>query len=620
MTDLMAVSGKAGRMLVNLLGKSWRIVYVRPRTGRSGAKRSRPTLFAFWHGRQLPMLYTHRYEDVSVLVSRNRDGQYVTNILEKMGFSTIRGSTSRGGLRALRETSVFLSSGGDVAITPDGPRGPAEKPADGVAVISSFGKKPVVAMGTSAWPRIRFRSWDKFILPLPFSLISIVEGRPLWPWNRMEESMEFFMSKLKAEMRRVSYLSDFNTDPLARFQAGIFSLVGRILKPAVKLSLLFRSPQERRERTGCIDTRYDHPVWFHGSSLGEIKGLLPLIRKTLYNDLPVHVTCFTPQGRELLKKENLPSCFLPLDIPSWTRKFLKKIQPRLLVIAETELWPNLLREAARKSIPVIMANARLDPAKIKGYRYFSRFISLMLSSFVRILARTREDADRFISLGVDERCVKVAGDTKAASPPDLPEAYWRNRLPENMPVLVAGSTRPGEEVDVVLAAGSSGMFPVVAPRHLERVQEVVKLLIAEGLTVSLWSEEKQVSPEETDCLILDTHGMLTAFYALADVAFVGGTMVPIGGHNVLEPLQHGIPLVVGKYYENHRDVVNKAVAAGFGVICRNRLDMERAFTKLMTEKHDTGIIKKLGSGDSERAVNSFLEALDIAAVTDRKGI
>lgn len=561
--DPLSLSRVLGRLFMRLIGLTWRVEYLRPYSGRSGSTRGRTVFYAFWHGRQLPLIHTHRGEGVTVLVSRNTDGQYVSNILHSMGFRTVRGSSSRGGAQALPRLAKSLRRGTDCAITPDGPRGPAEKAKAGTALISRLGGRPVVPMATSGWPSVRFRSWDRFMLPLPFAKVVVAEGRPIHPMRR-DEAQEAWLEGLETALRSVTSYADLRSSPRAAAVSILLGASARAVSPLARLLLLYRPKRERRERKGYATPSYDRPVWMHGSSLGELNGLLPYARGLLRRGVEVHMTCFTPSGRGFIEEQGITGSYIPLDVPRWIERFLERTAPRALVLAETEIWPNTILGVLSMRIPCVLVNGRLSRRSLSRYRLMGPLPGMMLSCFSAVMTRSVEDRRRFLSLGVDERVVTVSGDSKFLADSGDPPPEWRRLLACHGPVMVAGSTREGEEAVILRACRSAGYFPVIVPRHLNRVAEVEALMKETGFKPARWSMLSGNQPEELvfDSVLTDVQGVLARMYGIGDAAFVGGTLAPIGGHNVLEPAMRGVPFTVGPNYGNFRGTVERLRKTG----------------------------------------------------------
>lgn len=534
--------GSAGKALLELLGRTWRVESIYPPAG-TGRRR---VLYSFWHGTQLPLLYTHRNRGITVMVSRSRDGGLVAALLSAMGFGTVRGSSSRNGAEAAMEMCSILGRG-SCAITPDGPRGPAKTVKPGVLRIAARTGVPITAMGVAAWPRIRLSSWDGFLIPLPWSRVAVAEGIPILP-KRITEAA------LTAEMGRVTAAAAMAVSPAAALQAAAAGVAGAAAMPL----LLFRPSLERRERLGGGPSLATRPAWLHGSSLGELRGLLPVAGALSERRVPVYFTCFTPSGRAFIRREGLPGSFLPLDTPGCVQRFLSRVRPRCLFLAETEIWPCLLREVLHRGIPAAMVNARLSERSMKGYTLIRRLVAGCLSGFAGILARTPEDAERFRRLGVEGRVVRVAGDGKAAVAPAPPDPEWKGMLVPGVPYLVAGSTREGEEEFVLNAVKAAGIGVILAPRHSDRLPAAFSA--ARRLGFAPVSFQGGEGPGK--CIILDVQGVLPRIYPLGAAAFLGGTVARVGGHNILEPLSQGLPVAVGPHHWNHRATVEKGVATG----------------------------------------------------------
>ncbi len=541
------------RILVTLLGRTWRIERLKAGADLPGER----VLFSFWHGSQLPLLFTHRHQGFKVLVSRSRDGEIVAALLHSMGYGTVRGSSSRGGAQAVSDLCAALQYT-SCAITPDGPRGPREVPKAGLFAVAERAGVPVKPLGAAAWPALRLSSWDRFLVPLPFCRVAVTEGVPIPP-KRLSRAA------VSAEMGRVSALAELAVSPVAGTQAFAAGAAVALALPV----LWFRPRRERMERLGYASAGASCPAWLHGSSLGELRGLVPVASILASRNVPVHITCFTPSGREFIDREGFTGSFLPLDTPSCVRRFLSRVRPRCLILAETELWPCLLRETVLSGIPAGMVNARMSHKSLKRYSLIRSTLAGSISCFAGILARTENDAAAFRDLGVRPGIVTVAGDGKAAVTPEPPEPDWNRMLLPDRDYVVAGSTRPGEEEFVLRAAGLAGMGVILAPRHGDRVGEAFASAKTLGWTPELFSRSEGAA----DCIVLDTQGVLARIYPLGAAAFLGGTVAPIGGHNILEPLSQGLPVIVGPHHGNHGIIVAEGVERGVVAVAHTPEEM-----------------------------------------------
>lgn len=345
------------------------------------------------------------------------------------------------------------------------------------------------------------------------------------------------------------------TAPIAS-EAPLFPLV---------VSRLFPAVEGPRAREG---------VWIQGVSLGEVEIALTLAEELAVRrpDLPLLFTSTTPAGVGLLSRRR-PGAWrtFPLDLPFSVRRFFDATAPRLLVLIETELWPSVLREAQRRAVPVLIVNARLSERSALRYRRAERLLAGSWDALTHVLARTAEDAARFAAIGVAASRITVGGDLKfdraPAGAPPFAEAL--RRLADGRPILVAGSIAAAEiplvlDVRRRLAAAAPGVFLVLAPRQPEAFDAADRAARADGLVVRRRSslEKESPGPARVDVLLLDTVGELAGTYALGGAALLGGTFAPKGGHNVLEPLRAGAPVVHGPSIFN----IRSALAAGTGAV------------------------------------------------------
>ncbi len=331
-----------------------------------------------------------------------------------------------------------------------------------------------------------------------------------------------------------------------------------------------------KERLGLWDRRLREEVakkapflWAHGASVGEVQLTLRLLEEFRpYLPWPILLTSMTPQGLGVARgKVDIALPFpIPLGLP--IRTFLRRINPRAILIAETELWPPLLWEAERKGIPVVLFNARISDGSFKRFLAFRPLFRKALGAFSLILVRSEKDYGRFVKLGAPPERVVITGDLKFLKPFN-PSSERMLKLKEELHlgrerIIVSGSTHRGEE-ELILEAflslrGSMKVRLIIAPRHIERAGEVKRLAEGFGLSVVLRSDYCDVP---WDVLILDTVGELRDFYGLADVAIVGGSFVKgIGGHNLLEPLVWGVPTLHGPYVDNFALLSERLQALG----------------------------------------------------------
>ncbi|ETF10220.1 lipid IV(A) 3-deoxy-D-manno-octulosonic acid transferase [Pseudomonas sp. RG1] len=319
-------------------------------------------------------------------------------------------------------------------------------------------------------------------------------------------------------------------------------------------------------------------IWVHAVSVGESIAAAPMIRALLerYPALPITVTCMTPTGSERIQalfsnEPRIQHCYLPYDLPCAAARFLDRVQPRLAVIMETELWPNHIHQCAKRGIPVALANGRLSQRSAKGYGRFSKLTAPMLAEMSLLAVQTEAEAQRFRDLGARSEAVDVTGSIKfdlTIDPQLLQRAtelrsQWQA---QDRPVWIAASTHEGEDEVVLdahrrLLANHPDALLILVPRHPERFNSVFELCQREGFATVRRSTGANVDAQ-TRVLLGDTMGELLFLYALADSAFVGGSLVPNGGHNLLEPAALAKPVLSGPHLFNFLDIAAQLREAG----------------------------------------------------------
>ncbi|AHF65682.1 lipid IV(A) 3-deoxy-D-manno-octulosonic acid transferase [Pseudomonas cichorii] len=352
---------------------------------------------------------------------------------------------------------------------------------------------------------------------------------------------------------------------------------------ALRLWLRARKAPAYRQRIGerfAIDlpAMQRGGIWVHAVSVGESIAAAPMIRALLaqYPALPMTVTCMTPTGSERIKamfanEPRIQHCYLPYDLPWAAGRFLDHVQPRLGIIMETELWPNHIHQCARRNIPVVLANARLSERSARGYARFAGLTRPMLAAMSWFAVQTEAEAQRFRDLGARPECVTVTGSIKfdlSIDPQLLERAAQLREQWQAMhrPVWIAASTHAGEDESVLAAhrqvlRGYPEALLILVPRHPERFDSVHDLCRQTGFTTVRRSSGQPVTPD-TSVLLGDTMGELLFLYALADNAFVGGSLVPNGGHNLLEPAALAKPVLSGPHLFNFLEIAALLRQAG----------------------------------------------------------
>lgn len=404
-----------------------------------------------------------------------------------------------------------------------------------------------------------------------------------------------------------------------------YSILYYLFIPLVLLRLVWRARYNKAylqrwpERFGFANQAIpEQSIWIHAISVGEVLAAIPLIKQLrhTYPQLPLLVTTTTITGstrvQESLKLPELYHVYCPYDLPDAVGRFLKNYRPRLLVLIETELWPNLMHACYQQKIPVLLANARLSERSYKLYHRYRLLTRPMVEKLDLILAQAEPDAERFIQLGIPKERVHITGSIKfdLSIPSGLKTEgkVLRSEWGALRPVWIAASTHAGEE-EVVLQAFTQlrkhvpELVLILVPRHPERFEQVAVLCRQQGFNITRRSE-KIAAHSQMDIFIGDTMGELLLFYAAADVAFVGGSMVTVGGHNPLEPAALGIPVITGPHTFNFATIMQQLQAIDVAVLVQDSeslamvvLDLLRDVSKrqLLSQRAQTFVEQNRGA-------------------------
>ena len=379
-----------------------------------------------------------------------------------------------------------------------------------------------------------------------------------------------------------------------------YTILFYLALPVIFIRLLWRSRSQPayRERLGERLGFYPHQLnkclWVHAVSVGEVLAAIPLMKalQKQYPHLPLLVTTMTPTGAERVKValgDSITHVYIPYDLPGAVSRFLETMHPEVALIMETELWPNLLAACYEEHIPVYLLNARLSQKSARGYRRITSLTRTMLQQLTFIAAHGEEDAKRFIALGALQDHVIVTGNIKfdLQLPDDLSDKsrMLRECLGQDRFIWIAASTHEGEEEQLLLAhqqllQKNQQILLILVPRHPDRFDHVAKLVEQYGLNMVRRSEHLPVA-QDTAVYLGDTMGELLLLYAVADVAFVGGSLIPRGGHNMLEPGALAKPVLTGKYLFNFAEISELFIAAQALSIVSDATSLVLQLTRLM---------------------------------------
>ena len=372
-----------------------------------------------------------------------------------------------------------------------------------------------------------------------------------------------------------------------------YSSLFYFLIPFILLRLLWRSikaPAYRyrwRERFALYNKKFPQDViWFHAVSVGEAEALFPLVRQIQkqHPDVRLLITTTTPTGSARVKavmQDTVEHVYLPYDVPDAVNRFMHCFKPKLAVIMETEIWPNLFLYCGKNDIPLYIINARLSEKSSRGYQKIPSLVHPALAAIKLIATQTQDDANRFIAIGADSEKVLTLGNIKFDV--EIPQSIIEQGLQLKTDLftgrfvwLIASTHKDEEAIFLEIYKEIKPKIPelllVIVPRHPERFPDVKKLCEQFQLAVVMRTMESRVYLE-TDVYLVDTMGELKMLYAASDVAFVGGSMVPRGGHNILEAAAVGLPIMFGPYMHNFKEIARGVLSQDAAIQCQNKNDV-----------------------------------------------
>ncbi len=381
---------------------------------------------------------------------------------------------------------------------------------------------------------------------------------------------------------------------------GLYTLLWLLALPLLPLRLLWRGRREPGylenvgERYGRYRSVVSQPVlWVHAVSLGETRAAAPLVERLrrAYPDATLLVTHMTATGRaagRALFGDGVLQAWLPYDVPFAVRAFLAHFRPRAGLIMETELWPNLVALAREAAVPLYLVNARMSARSARGYARIPALSRPMLAALSGVAAQTEADATRLAALGAPPAAVtgNLKFDAIATEAGDALGREFRARFGATRPVWVAASTRDGEEAMIFDALNTrrlpAGTLTVIVPRHPQRFAAVAELLRQRRIPFVRRSGNAPVTAD-VEAVLGDSMGEMPGYYAAADVAFVGGSLLPLGGQNLIEPISMGLPTLIGPHMFNFADAAAGAIAAGAAIEVANARALMDSVAELLDD-------------------------------------
>jgi 3-deoxy-D-manno-octulosonic-acid transferase len=555
----------------------------------------RPAIIAVWHGQFLLAPRVKPPEvPLRIVLARHGDAEVFAGALARFNTELIRGAGAgarqkdRGGAHALRAALKALEENWFIGLTADVPPGPARHAGEGIVTLARLSGRPIIPLAAATSRYYALPTWSRMTINLPFGKLAGVFGAPIYvPRDVDPETLEAARRAveegMRAAMDRAYELAGADprraTPPPPQAQApaapGIglktYSAATRVVGAAASLLLEARArrgredPARRNERFGIAD-RSRPPgrlVWIHAASVGEINAVLPLA-DALRRARPGTTFLFTTgtvTSAAIAARRMVPGDihqYVPLDTPAFVSRFLDHWRPDLAVFTESEIWPNLLLQSAARAIPLALVNARLSN---RSFGRWKRALSLSRPLFGRfdiVLAQNEKLARRFTEIGA--RRAVATGNLKIDAPPPQIDAKAIEQLRlalAGRPVLVAASTHEGEDAIIaeahrILSRQLPTLCTIIAPRHPERGTAIAELAKQQGCTVAQRSLGALPGPS-TAIYVADTMGELGTLYALAPVAFIGGSLVERGGQNPVEAIRHGAAVLTGPHWSNFRD-------------------------------------------------------------------
>lgn len=625
-----------------------------------------PCILAFWHGQfmMLPELRSIASVKVAAMVARHGDAELIGEALQRFDIDLIRGAGAgarkkdRGGAAALRASVRALDGGATLAMTADVPPGPARWAGLGIITIAQLSGCPIVPVTAASSRMTSFDTWSRMTINLPYSKLAYVIGEPIRvPRDASAAALEDYRLQLESGLNDATARAyalvgaDIaRATPLDRLAAanppapGLSLRLYRsglsLLRPVAPLLLKYRArqgkedPARRAERLGgpAISRPPGKLIWVHAASVGETNVALPVIQKLLEGDADLHVLLTTGTTTSAgLAARRLPERafhqFVPLDAAQYARSFLSHWQPDLAIFTESEIWPNLILEAAARRIPLTLINARMSPGSMKRWRRNAKIARPLFSRFALVLTQNDRVTRAIRFLGAPK--VVTAGNLKIDAPPppvDTEELARLKAATAGRPLLLAASTHPGEdeivaEAHTLMRAAHPDLLTLIVPRHPDRAAALQEMLAERGFKVERRTQSEMPS-KSANVFIADTIGELGTFYALAPVAFIGGSLVPHGGQNPIEAVRHGAAVISGPYTHNFQDFYSALLKNGGAMTVTSAQELSDTATQLISNaaahtrvrRGAEGALQDL-SGALEKtlaALRPYLEAMGTA--------
>jgi 3-deoxy-D-manno-octulosonic-acid transferase len=637
---LNRVAGSALAGMISLVRRTSRVVY-EPADALSRLAADHPLILATWHG-QFMMTSGFRPSPetkVAAMVARHGDAELIGAAMARFGVELIRGAGAggrkkdRGGAFALRQAVRALNDGYSLVMTADVPPGPARRAGIGIVMIARLSGRPIVPCAAATSRFRALNTWSRMTINLPGSKLAYVAGDPIWvPHDAGGAELEFARVQVEralnaatarayeivgADLKRVTppNLGDPTSPPAdPDFRLKVYRTGMSLLCPIAPLILKMRErsgkedARRRGERLGQANVARPSGVlcWFHAASVGETNAVLPVIEAlgAARPHLNFLLTTGTVTSAGLAERRLGPRAvhqYVPLDAPEYAARFLQHWQPDLAVFTESEIWPSLILETASRNIPIALVNGRLSNRSRRRWQRNKTTAAPLFGRFNIVLAQNDRLALGFAKLGA--RNVLSVGNLKIDAPPppvDLTELERLKAALGDRPVFAAASTHEGEEEAIAaahraLTRNFEKLCTIIAPRHPERGTALAEMLKDLGFSVAQRSLGAVPGPR-TDIYIADTIGELGTLYALAPVAFIGGSLIDRGGQNPIEAVRHGVAVLTGPHWQNFRDAYRTLLRHEGAIEVNSAADIAAAVAKLFNSPAE---LQRMRSGATQ---------------------
>ncbi len=625
-TKLTRFAGRSLARMIRHVGRTSDIVYDPPDLMQRlvGAH---PAIVASWHGQfMMLVMLKPREVPVSAMVARHGDAELIGEAMRMFDVELIRGAGAgdrkkdRGGASALRGSVRALNDGSSIVMTADIPPGPARKCGIGIIMMAQLSGRPIVPVGVASSRFTSLDTWSRMTINLPYSKLAFAMGEPVYvprdadaaTLERLRGEVEVALNDAMARAYKMAGADIERATPLDMLAASQPPAPGRglrtyaksisALRPLAPLLLKYRAgkgkedPARRNERLGK-PSRPRPPgqlVWVHAASVGETNVALPVIERLL-NDNPglnVMLTSGTMTSAALAARR-LPQGafhqFIPLDAPEYVAGFLDHWRPDFGIFTESEIWPNLILAASERKIPLALINARMSPRSMKRWRRSAKLGRQLFAHFDVALAQNDRVARVLRFLGTPR--VITAGNLKIDAPPPPVDDAVLAKLREAIgarPVFLASSTHSGEDTIIgqahaLMRKTLPDLLTIIVPRHPDRAKAIAQELAALGLNCELRTASAVPSPA---CAVYtaDTIGELGTFYALAPVAFIGGSLIKHGGQNPIEAVRHGTAVLTGPHTHNFVEAYGALTKTGGAAVVANAEDMAATALRMLTDE------------------------------------